>query len=55
MLRTDQSFDSSALPPACSQPTTYLGDLEQSEDCLYAVVYVPKGLKPIGGLPVYVW
>ncbi|KIO33221.1 hypothetical protein M407DRAFT_4015 [Tulasnella calospora MUT 4182] len=46
--------DSAALPLAC--PQSGLGASEYSEDCLYAVVYVPTSvLNNPSSAPVYMW
>ncbi|OCF40049.1 hypothetical protein I317_06124 [Kwoniella heveanensis CBS 569] len=54
------SFDvgnrTSSLPPSCPQPAgTYVVGSEQSEDCLYATIYTPKGMSPLSKLPIFVW
>ncbi|ODN93444.1 hypothetical protein L198_05309 [Cryptococcus wingfieldii CBS 7118] len=43
-------------PPSCPQNSgTYTVGSSQSEDCLYATVYVPKSTAPSAGWPVFVW
>ncbi|WVQ73418.1 hypothetical protein IAR50_002990 [Cryptococcus sp. DSM 104548] len=43
-------------PPSCPQGSgTYTVGSSQSEDCLYATVYAPKGAAPAAGWPVFVW
>ncbi|KAK4690037.1 hypothetical protein P7C73_g12, partial [Tremellales sp. Uapishka_1] len=45
-----------SLPPSCPQDTnTYNVGPTQSEDCLYAVVYVPQSPAPSSGWPIFVW
>ncbi|KAL0252305.1 hypothetical protein I308_101694 [Cryptococcus tetragattii IND107] len=57
VLATDyrnQTFNS--LPPSCPQdPGTYVAGSGQSEDCLFATVYIPQGDAPTSGWPTFVW
>ncbi|WVQ78797.1 hypothetical protein IAT38_000888 [Cryptococcus sp. DSM 104549] len=44
------------LPPSCPQSAGgYTAGSSQSEDCLFATVYMPQGSAPQGGWPVFVW
>ncbi|WWD05609.1 hypothetical protein V865_003690 [Kwoniella europaea PYCC6329] len=50
----NQSF--SDLPPSCPQsPGSYVSGNEQSEDCLFATVYIPQSATLLSKLPVFVW
>ncbi|WVW80223.1 hypothetical protein I302_102201 [Kwoniella bestiolae CBS 10118] len=50
----NQSF--SDFPPSCPQsPGTYVSGNQQSEDCLFATVYVPQSANLLSNLPVFVW
>ncbi|KAG8907869.1 hypothetical protein FRC00_011563, partial [Tulasnella sp. 408] len=48
--------DPAALPLACPQSTNYLSASATSEDCLYAIAYVPTSvLNNPSSAPVYMW
>lgn len=54
VLCSNQTFAS--LPPSCPQDAgTYVTGSSQSEDCLFATVYMPQGDAPTGGWPTFVW
>lgn len=51
---SNQTFNS--LPPSCPQDAgTYVAGSSQSEDCLFATVYIPQGDAPTSGWPTFVW
>ncbi|WVN90729.1 uncharacterized protein L203_105971 [Cryptococcus depauperatus CBS 7841] len=51
---TGQPSDS--LPPSCPQtPGSIVAGHAQSEDCLFATIYVPHGKAPSGGWSTFVW
>ncbi|OXC70360.1 hypothetical protein AYX13_01272 [Cryptococcus neoformans] len=57
VLATDYSNQTFvSLPPSCPQDAgTYVAGSSQSEDCLFATVYMPQGDAPTGGWPTFVW
>ncbi|GAA5894880.1 hypothetical protein JCM5296_007606 [Sporobolomyces johnsonii] len=48
-----RSYDASGLPNACPQITST--SQNQSEDCLYLTIYVPKTATSTSKLPVFFW
>ncbi|KDQ10554.1 hypothetical protein BOTBODRAFT_115654 [Botryobasidium botryosum FD-172 SS1] len=49
--------DPTALPPGCSQDESFGFAASYSEDCLFAILYVPASLQTLlsGGIPTMVW